>query len=303
MAKRKQADEPPKGGWISTFSDLMNLLLCFFIMLFAMSTIDETKFEELVRSLQESIGVMSGISDSVLDGSMVTAGTQALMELTNAYEEKGINDFENSESVIDKGQGDHDYSPIDDDATMKKDEMTEAEMQEALEEAGKKESEEMAEDISKQLEEAGVQEEVEIATNAQYVEITLDGAMLFDSGNANFNDSALPIINKVGSVLEHYADYDIEIIGHTDSVPIVSFSVYADNLDLSFARAKSVAMYLINNNNLSISNITFSGRGEYEPVASNDTEEGRAQNRRVEVRIYNKIATETMENSAESLNV
>ena len=284
--KKKEMDGPPPAGWMATFSDLMNLLLCFFVLLFSMSTVDETKFEELVRTLSESLGIIEGASDSVLEGSMVTVGTQALMELTDAYETMGINDYQNSQSVIEKGDGDQAHDPTDAETTMKNDDpVTEEEIEEEMQEQSKA----MAQDIEKMLQEEELEEDVQMDVEAQYVLLTLDGATLFNSGASDIAEEAIPIVNKVGRVLQHYPDSNIEIIGHTDSTPIVNFSVYADNIDLSFARAKTVAKYLVNNYDLSIEKMRFSGRGEYEPVASNDTEEGRARNRRVEVRIYNEL--------------
>ncbi|MCR5083245.1 MAG: flagellar motor protein MotB [Parasporobacterium sp.] len=284
--KKKEMDGPPPAGWMATFSDLMNLLLCFFVLLFSMSTVDETKFEELVRTLSESLGIIEGASDSVLEGSMVTVGTQALMELTDAYETMGINDYQNSQSVIEKGDGDQAHDPTDAETTMKNDDpVTEEEIEEEMQE----QSQAMAQDIEKMLQEEELEEDVQMDVEAQYVLLTLDGATLFNSGASDIAEEAIPIVNKVGRVLQHYPDSNIEVIGHTDSTPIVNFSVYADNIDLSFARAKTVAKYLVNNFDLSIEKMRFSGRGEYEPVASNDTEEGRARNRRVEVRIYNEL--------------
>ena len=284
--KKKEMDGPPPAGWMATFSDLMNLLLCFFVLLFSMSTVDETKFEELVRTLSESLGIIEGASDSVLEGSMVTVGTEALMELTDAYETMGINDYQNSQSVIEKGDGDQAHDPTDAETTMKNDDpVTEEEVEEEM----KEQSEAMAKDIEKMLQEEEWEEDVQMDVEARYVLLTLDGATLFNSGAAEIAEEAIPIVNKVGRVLQHYPDSNIEVIGHTDSTPIVNFSVYADNIDLSFARAKTVAKYLVNNYDLSIEKMRFSGRGEYEPVASNDTEEGRARNRRVEVRIYNEL--------------
>ena len=284
--KKKEMDGPPPAGWMATFSDLMNLLLCFFVLLFSMSTVDETKFEELVRTLSESLGIVEGVSDSVLEGSMVTVGTQALMELTDAYETMGINDYQNSQSVIEKGDGDQAHDPTDAETTMKNDDpVTEEEIEEEMQE----QSQAMAQEIEKMLQEEEIVDDVQMDVEARYVLLTLDGATLFKSGASNIAEEAIPIVNKVGRVLQHYPDSNIEVIGHTDSTPIVNFSVYADNIDLSFARAKTVAKYLVSNFDLSIEKMRFSGRGEYEPVASNDTEEGRARNRRVEVRIYNEL--------------
>jgi chemotaxis protein MotB len=92
-------------------------------------------------------------------------------------------------------------------------------------------------------------------------------------------------------VLSSYAGGTIEIEGHTDNVPIHT-SQFANNDELSDARALAVFYYIIDVTDLDPANIKHSGRGEYQPVADNTTAEGRAKNRRVEIRIYNPLSAQ-----------
>ena len=82
MAKKRQED-PPKGSpaWMSTFSDLMNLLLCFFVLLFSMSTMDAQKFEMLAASLSQSFSIFSGGATAIGDGVLISNGVSQLNEL------------------------------------------------------------------------------------------------------------------------------------------------------------------------------------------------------------------------------
>ncbi len=144
----------------------------------------------------------------------------------------------------------------------------------------------MAEEISKQAESEGIQNQVEVDFNAQYVLLTLNGALLFDSGRSEIRDEAYPLVDKIGAILTNYQSNIIEIEGHTDNVPI-SNSKYEDNDVLSMYRALSVANYIRSITDLEPSLLKSSGRGEYVPIADNATPEGRARNRRVEVKIYN----------------
>ena len=98
------------------------------------------------------------------------------------------------------------------------------------------------------------------------------------------------MISKVGDILKNYSSNMVEITGHTDNVPLLDDPKYDDNWDLSSARAKSVMMYLVNQKKLDINKMKASGRGEYEPIADNKTAEGRALNRRVEIKIYNELS-------------
>ena len=117
----------------------------------------------------------------------------------------------------------------------------------------------------------------------------MNGSLLFDSGSATIKDSAVGTLDKVGKILETYADGTIEIEGHTDNVPI-SNSKFANNDELSDARALSVFQYLRDNSDLDPAMIKHTGRGAYVPIADNGTPEGRQLNRRVEIRIYNQLS-------------
>jgi len=131
---------------------------------------------------------------------------------------------------------------------------------------------------------------VDIEFTSQYVQLTLKGALLFDSGKAEIRSEALPVVAKAAVILERYAESIIEVEGHTDDIPI-STAKFANNNELSSARALSVFDYLIENTSLEPGMIKHSGRGEYVPVADNSTQEGRAKNRRVEIRIYHSLST------------
>ena len=113
-----------------------------------------------------------------------------------------------------------------------------------------------------------------------------NGALLFDSASAELRDEAYPLVNKLGKILVTYDNNIIEVEGHTDNVPIHS-SKYEDNNVLSMYRALAVANYLRDTTTLDPAYIKSSGRGEYVPIADNATPEGRARNRRVEIKIYN----------------
>ena len=102
------------------------------------------------------------------------------------------------------------------------------------------------------------------------------------------------MIDKLGRVINTYDQNIIEVEGHTDNVPIHS-SKYADNNVLSMFRALTVADYLREITTIEPGHIKSSGRGEYAPIADNSTPEGRARNRRVEIKIYNSYNSDISE--------
>ena len=130
--------------------------------------------------------------------------------------------------------------------------------------------------------------EVGMDPNGKYIELTINGSVLFESGKADLKKECLPLLSKVGDILKVYAGHDVEVIGHTDNIPMKS-SQYPSNDLLSSARAISAAHYLIDEKGVSVEHISWTGRGEYDPIDTNTTAEGRARNRRVEIRIYNSL--------------
>ncbi|MBR6451838.1 MAG: flagellar motor protein MotB [Lachnospiraceae bacterium] len=279
MAKRKP--EEPKAGaaWLNTFADLMNLLLCFFVLLFSMSTIDAQKFEAIAASLSDSFSIFSGGATALGEGILISNGVSQLNELDQYLNSMGKAAEESQSKDItaeDKKAGDADNRA-----------QIEQEIEEQKEADQLRQSEQMAEIIEEILEEQNLKEAVDIDFTSQYVQLTLNGALLFDSGSAQIKPDALPILDKIGVILQKYADNEIEIEGHTDNVPISGR--FKNNNELSSARALSVFEYLMEHTTLDPANVKHTGRGEYIPVADNSTPEGRAQNRRVEIKIYHTV--------------
>lgn len=277
MAKRKKEEPSGGAGWLATFGDLMNLLLCFFVLLFSMSSIDADKFEALVQSLQHSFSVLPQGGSSVGDGQMVSSGVSQLQLLDEYFRE-----ITNSETTEDeKGETEQKENGSTDETND-----SEAELKEEFTEAGLKESEEMAEEIEEMLAQKQIAEQVEVDSSAQYVIITLNGALLFDSGQSEIREDALPLVDKLAVILEKYNSNLIDIEGHTDNVPIRN-ERYENNDVLSAYRAFAVKDYVLGQTVLEAGKIHATGCGEYNPVADNSTPEGRARNRRVEIKIYN----------------
>jgi len=119
--------------------------------------------------------------------------------------------------------------------------------------------------------------------------ITFVAEVLFDSGKAKVRRRAYSALDKVAQVLtENVPDMEIGIEGHTDSQPI-RFSGWKSNWELSSARAMSVLHYLVDKRGIDPSRISAIGYGQYRPLASNDTVEGKQLNRRVEIVILPKV--------------
>lgn len=305
MGKQKKQEDAPSGApaWMSTFSDLMNLLLCFFVLLFSMSTVDAEKFEVIIASFQSHFSVLQGGGASIGNGEMVGAGINQLPYYDTFYNpdanSSGKGEFQEDgnrtnadNSVIDRADPEDGTSQggDDPDASDNQDQsqaqLTEEQLQEQYEQKGLEESDRIAEQVKENAAKYGIQDQVEVSFNAQYVMITLNGAVLFDTGSEVIREDALPLVDKVGRIVNHYKDNIIEVEGHTDNVPIHN-GRFEDNNVLSMYRALSVADHLREVTQLDPAHIKSSGRGDYVPIADNSTAEGRALNRRVVVKIYN----------------
>lgn len=119
--------------------------------------------------------------------------------------------------------------------------------------------------------------------------ITVVGDLLFDSGKSKIRHEAYPLLDKVASVLkENMGDFSIGIEGYTDNQPI-KHSGWKSNWELSTTRALSVLHYMVNKEDISPDRLSAIGYGEFKPVASNETKEGRQLNRRVEIVIQPRV--------------
>ena len=268
------------------------------VLLFASSTMDEGKIQQIAASVQNvSFSIFNQTSQMLQNGEMVSGGVTQLEGVQSLMEEVG--------KAVDSTDGDD--SKANEDSEGKNPESTEAgqpsdaetteqgnmtldQLQNQMEEAGLEQSKEMYQEISTALESYTIDERVQMDYNYQYVELDMNGALLFDTGKAELKEDSYAFMQKIGSVLETYKDSIIEIEGHTDNVPIHN-SKYESNRYLSTARATNVYEYLMEHSNLVDANMKVAGYGESHPVASNDTPEGRARNRRVVIKIYNQLSS------------
>jgi chemotaxis protein MotB len=329
---KKKPEDPPKGSpaWMATFSDLMNLLLCFFVLLFSMSSVDESKAEAMLKSLQDSFSIFTGGGSSFEDGVLISSGATQLSNLDEYFNTTGKTDDgesvdnvdDNERGAREEGNGDDNselglqdenlekqgedsqnpataQNPTDGTAGQDSDKQALTELtaeqlaalaEEKEREMNKAESSVMYEEIVSLLDKTKILDELDITIDSetyQYIQIEISGAVLFDAGKDTVKDDAVFVLSRLGNILKQYREYKIEIIGHTDNTP-TDTRFFANNDILSACRAISVASYFAEEKGIGWDNLYYAGRGAHEPVADNATAEGRAQNRRVEIRLYNQ---------------
>ena len=130
--------------------------------------------------------------------------------------------------------------------------------------------------------------DVDVQVLKGVVYISLSDNMLYKSGSYQISDRAGETLSKIAKIITDYKDYDVLIEGNTDNVPISKTNI-RNNWDLAALRASSVVQALQNNYGVDPKRLTAGSRGEYNPIASNDTDAGRARNRRTQIIITPKL--------------
>jgi len=246
--RRKKEKKENSERWLLTYSDLITLLMILFVLLYSISNLDLKKFQKLSLSLNQSMGDGLMTGDSNLDGS------------------DGVLDGQTTDSTTDTS-----------DTTLKTDTSTNSDGTTTL--TNEAQLEEVKNDINSIIQNTNLEGAVDFTMEQRGLVITFADSIFFDSGKADIKPQMLPSINKIASVLQGFANV-IYIEGHTDNIPINN-GIFTSNWQLSSVRAANVAQYLAESCGLDPTRLSSVGCGQYKPIASNDTEAGRNQNRRV----------------------
>lgn len=144
-----------------------------------------------------------------------------------------------------------------------------------------------AETLRAELEKAGLKDLADIQMTDKIIRINIAAPILFRSGRARLESNAIDVLSVMGKLLAKLKQNDILIEGHTDNIPVKSGD-YSTNWELSAARANSVVDYLAANFGIPQEKLVSAACGEYRPIAPNNTSEGRAKNRRIEIVVTRK---------------
>ncbi len=247
MARRKRAlahgghSEGNEERWLLTYSDMITLLMAFFIVMYAMSNTDLRKFTALAQSFSSAFNV------NVLQGSQpitISSGQQSAPTTTQLSSGNGVIAT--------------DYRAI---------------------QAG-------VEDLAVKL---GVQDRVTVSQVSAGILVRIGGSLLFESGRAVLDPTSTQLLDRIAQVIAPLPNH-VRIEGDTDDVPPDGL-LFADNWSLSAARARAVLDALVARG-ISPARLSMEAFGQYNPIASNATAAGRAENRRVDIVIlYPSSAT------------
>lgn len=263
--------------WMITYADLITLLLIFFVILFAMSSLDQEKYGNVISSLQRSFQTGSGLLD----------GGNGLLE-----GQKGKDNGQGSEalpSAQPSATPDGSKSGASPSATP---EATASPSQREL--AFRQQEAKLAElmtVITQYVTDNNLGDQIFVADKPQGITITLSDRFLFDVGRADLKPDAQPALHQLSGLFRDISAV-ISIEGHTDNTPVLPSSPYRDNWQLSGERAQSVLRFFLEKEGLSASRFQYAGYADTRPAADNSTASGRQKNRRVEIIVLRQLQSE-----------
>ena len=251
--KKKQTADTP--AWVMTFADLMSLLLAFFVLLFSFSEMDKQKFKELSGSMRDAFGVQREVPafNPPIGSSFIARDFSPGMPVPTEQDEVRQQAVQELNKVTEDGEDEEETA--------------------------------LAEDLEK------VRNYLAVEIAEGMVEIDHDGERVitiriretgsFSSGSAELSNDFSPVIGKIARLTEEIGGR-VAVAGHTDPIPI-STDRFRSNWELSSARAVTVLEKIVSEGNIDPGRFQVAGHGSTRPIDTNETPEGRARNRRVEV--------------------
>jgi chemotaxis protein MotB len=244
MRFSQDEEEGSGASWLTTFNDMMTLLMVFFVLIFSMSTLDLNRTEGLIENLQSALGVMMAgrrVSIAVSDTPPVNHAAQSAEKQPQSAQE----------------------------------------LQDALRQMQAAASQRKSPELVKLMQELEADPDIQARYSKEGVNLSLENSILFEPGKARINPRGYAVLDKIAAKLKTLPNR-IRIEGHTDDVPIAT-ELYPSNWELSVARAVNVLKCLVNAGPIVPVRMSAVGYGDSKPLYSNATSRGRAGNRRVEI--------------------
>lgn len=246
MRRRQEWETDNKERWLVSYADFITLLFAFFVVMYSISSVNEGKYKVLSESFEGIFNKEQKTLNPVQVGDVIPLSESDEFGDTHIKPIFGIPE------------------PTAKELPKSADEDLQLEL--------------IAGEFEESFEDLIFEEKVSVQQKDDWIEISLDDTVVFSSGGVEPIDEALPIIEKIARIMNGHENAML-IEGHTDNVPIRN-SVFPSNWELSAARAASVVRYLALEG-VSANRMGAMGYGEFQPVARNDTREGKRKNRRV----------------------
>jgi chemotaxis protein MotB len=256
--KKKHPEHVNHERWLVSYADFITLLFAFFVVMFAASNSDQKKAGKIAQAVQVAFKEMAIFTPTgkvvpLFDEGGLPSDTKNVVGNTHSA-------FQSTQFIAAGKPG----------------------------EAKKKTIGEVKEQLDKVLKEEIEKNNIRMAENSSGLTVSMAEAGFFDAGSAAMNPQALLVIDRIAATLAPLG-YNLRVEGHTDNTPIHT-AQFPSNWELSTARATFLLQYLISNGNIPPQRLSAVGYGEYRPVTSNSTPEGRAANRRVDLVVLSAAA-------------
>lgn len=253
MRKKKHSEhheEHIDETWLIPYADLLTLLLALFIILFASSQVDSKKYDSIMRSLNSAF--TGGIGTFEMSN-MIPLNVVPNIDKSK-YEQQSTTQHQQEQQIL-KEQ--HDL-------------------------------EELKQKLDQYIADNKLSAELETKLTDELLMIRIRDNALFASGSATVQPQATVLAGFISDMLAQYPNYRVEVAGHTDNVPIHN-AEFDTNWDLSSKRALNFMKIMLENDQVGPARFRSIGYGEFHPIDTNDTPEGRSKNRRVEVSILRSL--------------
>jgi chemotaxis protein MotB len=253
--------------WLVSYADFITLLFAFFVVMYSISQVNDSKYR-------------------VLSDTFIEAFNQPTDSQTNAEPSEQLNPSNDVITPIDMGKTaqattDQQETPVVISDTEAATQVTSsAASTEAV--TTSDELSQISDLVTEKFSQLIDDQMIQVSSNELWLQIELKDSILFSSGSADASEQAQKIFDEIALILKSYSN-PVQVEGFTDNIPINS-AKYPTNWELSSARASAIVKYLATKG-VAPERLSAVGYGEYQPVASNETDVGRAQNRRVAIMV------------------
>lgn len=264
MSRKREHDAEKENGerWLLTYSDLITLLMIFFVVLYSMSKVDAQRFAAVAESLNKALGggtpAKIELAVSPVGPSLFQTGTPSSKTTVpgNGKDPNNTTYTDTDKSAPNKnsGQGNGDTEKISIDTIKAK--------------------------LDKFAADNGIQSTLVTNIEERGIVVRIQETLLFESGSADITARARDILEKISTVLVIEPN-QIKVEGHTDNLPI-NTARFPSNWELSVTRSTNV-VHILQQYGISPNRLSAAGYGEFRPISSNDTDAGRGKNRRIDL--------------------
>ncbi len=258
VRRRRQEIHVNQERWLISYADFITLLFAFFVVMYSISQVNDSKYRVLSDTFIEAFNQPT---DAQTD-----SDPQENISPSTAI----ITPIDMGKTAIEQAAG-HEQTPL---ISTQPDVNEPVKTSDELAQISDLVSEKFTQLINDQM--------IQVSSNELWLQIELKDSILFSSGSADTSEQAQKIFDEIAGILQSYAN-PVQVEGFTDNIPIKSVK-YPTNWELSTARASAIVKYLASKG-IAPERLSAVGYGEYQPVAANDTEQGRAQNRRVTIMV------------------